>query len=409
VAVTDAELEAAFRASPLFQELERRAGTGPDPIPDSNAKRHHFIPQFLLRRFLASGSDRLCQLAVGSGTPRAIAPASAASRRHFYAVTDDEGDRHNKVESLLAIVESHAATALARLLDNPAQLEPGDRATLSYFFGLIGFRTPTGSARLAEVSDAMSKAMFAGRLIHPDVFAHDYREAVGEASDEEIEQLRAEMLAALRGGRVELEDPRAHAITSGLQMSGDLAATIYPDTWKLVRTDAFFVTSDTGLAMYDPKPRFPWAGNAWRSSPAAETTIPLSSNECLVITPGDDARLEIVDGAFASFVDSLNLRTYGWASDFIYGRSQEVVTHVRRIAKQRPADIIRPRPTHQMLVVEHDPSDRSLALAHLRRGWPAYLEHDGVRHDYIVIGIDGTAVEAGARASRLARQRAERP
>jgi hypothetical protein len=91
-AITEADLEAAFKASPLFKQLEALGAEGPDPIPDSDAKCHHFIPQFLLllRQFLVLGQERLCQLDTASGKPQAIAPASAASRRHFYSVTDEE-------------------------------------------------------------------------------------------------------------------------------------------------------------------------------------------------------------------------------------------------------------------------------------------------------------------------------
>jgi hypothetical protein len=60
-----------------------------------------------------------------------------------------------------------------------------------------------------------------------------------------------------------------------------------------------------------------------------------------------------------------------------------------------------------MILVDHDPSDTSLADDHRRRGWPPYAYPGGVRHDYIVIGIDGTSVEVGARATTLARKRAE--
>jgi hypothetical protein len=284
MAVTEADLQAAFEASPLFQQLEALGEAGPDPIPDSDAKRHHFIPQFLLWQFVSSGAERLHQLDISSGKPQAIAPSAAASRRRFYSVTDEQGDRHNKIESFLAIVEGHAATALARLLAEPAALEPADRATLAYFFALIGFRTPLGADRLAANSVDMWKAMMAGRLIHADVFARDYRDAIGEGTDEEIEALRRSMLTALGEGRVELEDPRAHAIAQGLGMSGDMALVIYTLDWRLLRTDRHFVTSDTGLAMYDPTPMYPWSGNAWRSSSAAETTIPLGSGACLVVS-----------------------------------------------------------------------------------------------------------------------------
>ena len=36
-------------------------------------------------------------------------------------------------------------------------------------------------------------------------------------------------------------------------------------------------------------------------------------------------------------IDELNVQTYAWAREAIYGHSQDVVTHVRRVAKQNPA------------------------------------------------------------------------
>lgn len=399
------DLDAAFRASSLFQQFERLGAPDADPLPDAEAKRHHFVPQFLLRNFIEAGRDRLFQLDVQSGRTQAIKPGAAASRRHFYSVIDEEGNRDSRVESYLGVVESHAARALNRLLDDPAALEPGDRATLAYFFGLFGVRTPQAAERTAAGSDVIMKMMLAARVTHPDVFARDYREAIGEGPEVEIEELRLEMLAALEEGRVHLDDPRAHAIGLGLQMSADLAAVIFLAEWTLCRTEGFFITSDAGLAMYDPTPRFPWSGNGWFSSPGAQTTIPLSRTHCLLITPGDDASMGIVD-AEADKTDAINLRTYGWASDYIYGHSQEAVAQVRRLAKRRRDDVVRPRPARQMILIDADPADTSLADEHARRGWPRQFYVEGQLHDYLVIGIDGAPVETGARASQLARQRA---
>lgn len=402
--LSDSDLEAAFRASSLFREFEQLSADE-TPLPDSEAKRHHFIPQFLLRRFLVEGRDRLFQLDVDTGTPQAIAPSQAASRRHFYSVIE-EGSRHTKIESLLAIVEGHAAPALERWIATPTSLDPGDRATLAYFIGLVGVRTPRAADRVARESNELMTYVAASHATHPDIFARQYREVIGEAPDEEIEALRIDMLEALAEGRVGLDDPRAHAIGMGLQMSADLATVIFRASWSLLRTEASFVTSDAGLAMYDPTPRFPWSGNGWASSPNAMTTVPLGATHCLAVTPGDSATLDVID-VDAETTALINLRTYGWATDYIYGGSQDVVTEVRRLAKRRPADVIRPRPIHQTILVEASADDTALAEEHVRRGWPPYLLSDGKRHDYIVIGVDGTPVESGERASQLARERAQ--
>jgi hypothetical protein len=405
VPLSDDDLDQAFRASPLFQELEQRVERD-EPPQESQAKRHHFVPQFLLRKF-ANEDNRLFQLDVATGRPQGITPSSAASRRHFYAAVDDEGVRHARVEAFLATVESHAAPALKRFLAEPLALSAGNRATLALFFALFGTRTPHAADRTAAASNAAAQMMFGGRLTHPDVFARDYREAIGEGTPEEIEELRLSMIKALAEGRVQLKDPRAHAIGLGLQVSADLAALIYAATWTVLEAETFFVTSDTGLAMYDPSPAFPWSGNGWASSPDAETTIPLSTSHCLLITAGDNGRVTS-RAAAAENVDAINLRTYGWASGYIYGHSLDAVAYVRRLAKRRREMVVRPQPPRQIVNLDPDPADNSLSDEHERRGWPRYVYADGVPHDYIVIDKGGDAVEAGVRASRLARERAER-
>jgi len=51
---------------------------------------------------------------------------SAASRRYFYALLDEEGNRNNRIEGFLARVETYAAVALRAKLSAPAS----NRATV---------------------------------------------------------------------------------------------------------------------------------------------------------------------------------------------------------------------------------------------------------------------------------------
>jgi len=161
--------------------------------------------------------------------------------------------------------------------------------------------------------------------------------------------------------------------------------------------------------MFDPTPKTPWSGNAWASSPNAQTIIPVSSTTAILVTPGEPGtgwiEADPVD------VDQINLRTYGWADRFLFGASQELVSGLRRKAKRRPALVVRPREMHQVLLVEADPDDSSLADARAARGLPAQFEHKptGARMDYFVLGEDGESVDIALETSRLAKQRTTRP
>jgi hypothetical protein len=399
-----------FEETPLFKQMERTVAGGDYSALDSEARQQHFIPRFHLKRFSQErdGKNYLFQLDVHSGQPKRIQPEQAASGRYFYAVTDDEGTRHNRIEGFLAVVENHAAPAFARLLADPKKLSGSDRATIAFFLALLDVRTPGGTERGANMLDTMMRMMFASNFSDAPNFAKKYRELFGEANDEEIEEFRRRTLGMLRSDEVGYDSPRTAALSTGFRASGEIAAHIFGMTWTVLgSTDEYFVTSDRGLAMFDPKPKYPWSGNSWESSPKAQTTIPLSSQICLLIEPGGRDDPEVVD-VDPGLVEEINLRTYGWAGDYVYGETQEIVVNLRRVAKRRPAEIVRPKTNHQVVVFEADPADRSLAEEHRRRGWPPYLPVNGEPHDYMVIGLEGKPVETMESTTELVKQRARR-
>lgn len=398
-----------FAATPLLKEMEKIVAGGDYSVFESQAKRQHFIPRFHLKRFSRErgGRDYLFQLDVHRGRPQRIQPEEAASRRYFYATLDEEGNRNNRIEGFLALVERHAAPAFKRLLEAPEKLSDSDRATIAFFLALLDARTPGGTERGADLADTTMRMMFANSFSDANSFASKYREWFGEATDEEIEDFRRRTLEMLRSGQVGYSNPRTAALGLTFSVSGEIAAYIFDMHWTLLTTEGRgFVTSDRGLAMYDPAPKYPWSGNSWRSSPRAQTSIPLSSSAALIIEPGE-RKLDAV-AVEASDVEAINLRSYGWAGDYIYGETQEGVAAVRRAAKRRPGDVVRPKPNHQIVLLEADPSDDSLANAHRRRGWPPYLHVDGQRHDYVVIGPEGDPVGTMERTSEIVKARARR-
>lgn len=138
-----AAIELALRQSPLFQALFEVVESGDYSLFESEAKRQHFVPQFLLRSFATdAAAERVHQLDVSTGANRSVRIDEAASRRWFYAIEDEEGNRNNQIEGFLSFVESYAAEALSRLLEDPGHLSDADRGTLSFFFSLLDQRTP---------------------------------------------------------------------------------------------------------------------------------------------------------------------------------------------------------------------------------------------------------------------------
>jgi len=401
-------IEEAFNESPLFVELLRLFESGDLEGLESSAKRQHFVPRFLLAHFATDrdGKELLFQLDVESGEAREVETRSAASKRYFYASLDEQGVRSNRMEGLLSLVEGHAAEALQRLLADPPGLALPDRATLSFFFALQDARTPAAAERMAAISDTTMRLLLANQFTDTEAFTEAYIELFGEASEETIEEFRLDVLRRLDDGSVGFANEREMALNAGLGLSVQLATTIFALDWRLLTKEHAFVGSDRGLAMHDPDPPYPFSAQSWRSSHAAQTTIPLSSDAVLLLWPlsfGTDVQEVEGEGARC-----LNLRTLGWAAGYIYGKSEELVRSVYEAARANPDGVVRPKPRMQILLLDADPVDTSLAEANEAEGRPRLIEYEGVEHDYVVIRMGENPLEVAAAIDRKVEERARR-
>jgi hypothetical protein len=162
----------------------------------NQAKRHHFVPHFLLRGFALehNGNDRLFQMETASrGARRRVDLGTAASRRRLYTAIDEDGEPSNRNEGYLALVESHAAPVLRQLMDNPESLSPAERATISFFVALQTMRTPAAAQQ--------GRAVHALMAVRASV--HDAKPVAGDALREALRGVATPVtvLTAIDSGR----------------------------------------------------------------------------------------------------------------------------------------------------------------------------------------------------------------
>jgi hypothetical protein len=192
----------AFAESPVVKQLIA-IGKGDAPLPKSDARNHHYIPQLLLRRF--TGDDKLLRrLNKSTGEVDKVGVPSAASQEGFYTFDDAGGLPTNDVEAYFGIIENHAARALRRMERN-GELSHADRATISIFLAMLWVRTPSAREQGGALSQEVFKLSAASFYANPDEFRRSYRkrEREGEAepkSDEEIEKFRLEVMDAIQTG-----------------------------------------------------------------------------------------------------------------------------------------------------------------------------------------------------------------
>ena len=405
----------ALQASPVTADFTKMATSGDFTALEANgAKRHHFLPQFQLRGFADThddGKDRLFQMdATIRGAPRRVDVRTAASRRRLYAVATDDGPS-NRLEGYLALVETHAADALRRMTDAPAALSPGDRATIAYLVTLQTMRTPSAAEQITRVANVALKTAASEFFSDRRAVAELYRNRFNvNDSDEAIEDFRERILAAIRAGDIRLDGTQGAAFATAFQHAIESVPIVIACHWTLLRSPTGgVITSDRAYAIHDPSPPYPWVAQGLLSSDRVEVTIPLSARDCLLVYPGfADAALDVREVS-ADELELVNLRTYGRAQRYVFGKSQGTLQTVRRAARRRPSRVIRPRPFCHLVLLDCDPDDSSLVEGNLRRGWPARMPNDaGMLCDYIVIPDDEPHAELWNLADELTERRARK-
>jgi Protein of unknown function (DUF4238) len=357
------------------------------------------------------GTDRLFQMDTANRkAPQRVAVREAASRQRLYEIPGEDGDApSNRIEGYLALVESHAAPALRHLLDDPLTLLDSERATIAFFVALQTMRTPAAAQIINELANAAFQTTASEFNSDRQAFAESYRRQFGEdASADEIERFRQETTASIQDGRVRIVDGGG-ASSLGIQWASGQAPMLFDFEWTLLRAArGGFITSDRAFAIHDPTPPHPWAMQALLSSEHSETTMPLSENICLLMRPRLGSGALAIQDISTRELTTINLRTYGWADRHVFGATQEALVAVRKASRERPADVIRPKPFCQVALIEADPDDNSLSEANLRRGWPDRLEGKGRMFDYIVIPTDQPHPERRALADTVTERRARK-
>lgn len=99
-------IAAALKASPLTAAFMEMAASNDFSRLDKNpAKRHHFLPRFLLRGFSHTHKGKYCVFQMEAKSRRAplrVDIRTAPSRHRLYAAPGEDGELSNRNEGYLA-------------------------------------------------------------------------------------------------------------------------------------------------------------------------------------------------------------------------------------------------------------------------------------------------------------------
>jgi hypothetical protein len=393
----------AFDGSTLVAKI--RAG-----IPQGQAKRQHFTPQLILRRFLAPGATHLCQLDVKTGRPQKLSVRAAASRRRFYTLHDTEtGRRDEVIEGLLSLIEDAAASALETVIGAPTKVTADERVTLSYFASAQLVRTPAALERMQAIGRVLYTAEMARLIVDDATFATGYVSVRDHESSGDHTWLQEWMREALLDHRIRITNERELGLSTMVDLLDDFAARLYLMPWSLLEgTRESFITSDSGLGVIDSeRDRLPQVNVL--GSHDARLLMPMAREHCLQIGPDGYAPAGITTAKF-DWRDVLlvNLGVYGWAQRHIFAESQHAAEQMRKAAKRSPRAVSRPQPFRQNVLIERDPHDDTLAKEHRKVGRAPYINHLGETFDYVILRDDKSLAREALRALALSKGRAIR-
>ncbi len=311
----------------------------------ARAKRHHVIPQFILKNFSPSPATKnpaIWRLDKANGR---ISPSSVANEAvigHFNRLEElDEGA--SGVEEDLARIEGECKPAIQKVLGG-ADLTIQDAELIAVFTVLQERRTPRARQSTTELMEHGYRVI-AEVAASNDPGLRDLAKArLGrDPSEEEIAAERRQILDDLRSGRLVVQTTGDHEVLSTFLAADDLTRSVVAGTRLacLRAVGAEFVLADHPVCMFDPTVPSN-RGVGWLSSPLTEVTFPISRDVCLMFRPGPPgyAHLE----ADKDTVLDINLRSYASAEWSVYGSGQRWLQDVRYAARRNRAKVLKYEP-----------------------------------------------------------------
>jgi len=286
-------------------------------------KKHHFNPQFYLRRFATIEPDeKIWTYDIELGEGRISTIESTGYEKYLYSVTLDNGQRSDTLEDVIAKIETKAAPIIDKLIaSNP--LTDEERASFASFMALMYVRTNSFRGQYAQIMmNAYQFQMFATAQDDGafQSFIKRYQRDQGDLTKEKIKSVREGML-----------NPKKFIVSvdkewtlQALSVHEKLCPILYDMRWSILRAPEphYFITSDNPLFFDVPSEhKHPFYGGGLIHK-KVELTFPLSQKNCLLATWDKELPREIE--IKPSMVKQSNKIRSVSASRFLFGPRRDI-------------------------------------------------------------------------------------
>jgi len=204
-------------------------------------KKQHYLPRFYLAGFDKDGKVWVHDKERNVFEQRN--PKTLATRKHYYSVDNEKGEKDLAVEHVLGMVENTAAKIIKKL-DAGKWIDYWDKIHLAQFVALMKFRVPVFERYFADVSEASIKQKMMDDF--PTVEAvQEKLEELGKDEPTNLEKAR-DIFEGLQDPKYRVHSNAAARIAAMLVFTLEISRTLALLEWTFVVAPegTSFVTSD---------------------------------------------------------------------------------------------------------------------------------------------------------------------
>ncbi len=289
----------------------------------TKAKKHHYVPQFLLRSFCGDGSPPSVWVHERGRT----APYRKGCRRiamlpDFYAIDEATGLDQSEVEKFLGIIESWIPPIIKRL-EGRAALSDSDRGRLAIFTAFTFTRIPRFKRTVDDFEERIARKLLrtaAATEEQAKVALRHAEEELGETINITPKQFREFILD---DSRYEVKAHKHSAISAMLDIAPRIAQHLFRMPWLFCHATgrARYVMSDVPVVLADPS-NPPSFGTGF-ALPGAELTLPLTPRLLFIAAWKNSSPLEHTD-VDDRLVRQMNRRTMGFCDRYVFSNTAHI-------------------------------------------------------------------------------------
>lgn len=247
----------------------------------STSKKHHYLPEFYLRRFCR---DR--NLWIYDAERKELArrfPETIAIKKNFYSTEGKKATEKYQAEMMLSELESTTAPVIDRV-DAGGSFSVTDKYYVSLFAALLKSRVPNFERWISDLNDAVGKQWLKTRYASEQELCEHLQE-LGHDSIEDPD-FPSRLFDGIHNEEYSVHTPKNWRIGMMFRIAMAIAEDIFQMEWTILRAPeaTSFVTSDNPFVVIPPEDMTPnWPYTIGVAVAGCKKIVPLTQRVCLRI------------------------------------------------------------------------------------------------------------------------------